>query len=257
MLNFRNTNIASIIALSVLIFLDWRIDISGWYYVLLITCYIALQSYGSIFVSASFFVPIKCHGSRESQAVAITFDDGPLPVMTAEILDILQDYKAPATFFCIGNRIQKHPEILAKIHSEGHLVCNHTFTHGKFFDLQSATQMTLELKQTDAEIEKAIGLKPRFFRPPYGVTNPNLAAAIRRGGYVTMGWSVRSLDTVTKDDKKLFDRVTKKLQAGDVILFHDYCDITIRILPQVLEHIKKLGLKVVRLDALMNEKPYA
>ena len=72
-----------------------------------------------------------------------------------------------------------------------------------------------------------------------------------------MGWSVRSLDTVSKDEEKLFNRVTKGLKAGDVILFHDYCDITIRILPKVLNHVSKLGLKVVRLDELMNEKAYA
>lgn len=235
---------------------DRTFDLSIWYYVLLFTIYIAIQVYGTLVVSASFFIPIKCAGSKQFPAVALTFDDGPLPLMTDKILDILKQYEAPATFFCIGSRITKHPEVLTKINAEGHLVGNHTFTHGKFFDLQSATQMTNELQQTDAEIEKTIGLKPRFFRPPYGVTNPNLAKAIRKGGYVTMGWSVRSLDTVSKDEDKLFNRVTDGLQAGDVILFHDYCDITIRILPKVLDHIKKLGLKVVRLDELMNEKAY-
>lgn len=257
MLNAKNTNITFGISLIILVLLDWGFDISTWYYVIVIVVYIAIQSYGAIFVSAGFFVPIKCKGDRQHRAVTITFDDGPLPLMTAKILTILQEYKVPATFFCIGNRIHKHPDIVARIHAEGHLVGNHTFTHGKFFDLQSTNQMVHELEQTDSEIEKTIGLKPRFFRPPYGVTNPNLAKAIKNGNYVTIGWSVRSLDTISIDEEKLFKRVTRKLQAGDVILFHDYCDITIRILPRVLDHIQKLGLKVVRLDELMNEKAYA
>jgi peptidoglycan/xylan/chitin deacetylase (PgdA/CDA1 family) len=99
-------------------------------------------------------------------------------------------------------------------------------------------------------------VKPRFFRPPYGVTNPNLARAIRKGSYVTMGWSVRSFDTITPDTEKLFNRVTKQLKGGDVILFHDYCESTIAILPRLLDHINNIGLKVVRLDELLNEKGY-
>jgi peptidoglycan/xylan/chitin deacetylase (PgdA/CDA1 family) len=116
--------------------------------------------------------------------------------------------------------------------------------------------MIEELKKTDHAIEKAICKKPRFFRPPYGVTNPNLAKAIKKGGYITMGWSVRSFDTITKDETKLFERVTQNLKGGDVILLHDYCDSTIRMLPRLLKHIEQIGLKVVRLDVLLNEEAY-
>ncbi|HEY8934664.1 MAG TPA: polysaccharide deacetylase family protein [Cyclobacteriaceae bacterium] len=239
-----------------MVVLDWRIDISTWYYVLLFFIYSLIQAYGVVFVSASFFVPIKCKGERISKSVALTFDDGPLPEMTERILTILNDYQVKATFFCIGHRVEKHPEILTKIDSQGHVIGNHTFNHGKFFDLLSAKEMSAELDKTDEAIQNAIQKKPRFFRPPYGVTNPNLAKAIKRGNYITMGWSVRSLDTVAKEDEKLFQRVTKNLKGGDVILFHDYCEITIRILPRVLEYIQKQRLEIVRLDELMGEKAY-
>jgi peptidoglycan/xylan/chitin deacetylase (PgdA/CDA1 family) len=142
------------------------------------------------------------------------------------------------------------------VYEQGHLVGNHTFYHGKLFDLKSAGKMSEELTRTDEAIEKTIGVRPRFFRPPYGVTNPNLASAIRKGNYVTMGWSVRSFDTITPDTEKLFNRVTKQLKGGDVILFHDYCESTIAILPRLLEHVNNIGLKVVRLDALLNENAY-
>jgi peptidoglycan-N-acetylglucosamine deacetylase len=255
-LNYRSVNIAFLILLVALLILDWRFDISAWYYVPLVVAVIALHTYGSMVVSAQFFVPIKCQGSKTTNNIAITFDDGPLPHMTQKVLSILDRYNVKATFFCIGNRIERHPEILKEIHEQGHLIGNHTFLHGKYFDLQSAAKMSEELKRTDSSIEKAIGFKPRFFRPPYGVTNPNLAKAIKKGGYVTMGWSVRSFDTITPDEEKLFNRVTKQLKGGDVILFHDYCESTIAILPRLLAHINNIGLKVVRLDMLLNEKGY-
>lgn len=256
MLKARAINWLFLLLLIALIVLDRQNDISNWYYVLLFFGYSLIQAYGVVFVSASFFVPIKCKGESASKSVALTFDDGPLPEMTERILAILNDYQVKATFFCIGHRVEKHPEILSKIDFQGHAIGNHTFNHGKFFDLLSAKEMSAELNNTDEAIQNVINKKPRFFRPPYGVTNPNLAKAIKRGNYITMGWSVRSLDTVAKEDEKLFQRVTKNLKGGDVILFHDYCEITIRILPRVLDYIQKQGLKVVRLDELMGEKAY-
>lgn len=256
MLTYRNVNIVFLVLFIALIILDWRLGISNWYYLLPLVFIIAFHTYGSIVVSAQFFVPIKCSGSKHSQAVSITFDDGPLPYLTADILSILDRYNVKATFFCIGRRIERHPEILKEIHNQGHAIGNHTYLHGKFFDLQTTGKMVEELERTDDVIQKTIGIKPRFFRPPYGVTNPNLAKAIRKRGYITMGWSVRSFDTITPDQDKLFKRVTSQIKGGDVILFHDYCESTIDILPRLLAHINNIGLKVVRLDVLLNEKAY-
>ncbi|MFZ6009875.1 MAG: polysaccharide deacetylase family protein, partial [Bacteroidota bacterium] len=106
------------------------------------------------------------------------------------------------------------------------------------------------------EIQKNIGFKPRYFRPPYGVTNPMVASAVKSLGYTTIGWSLRSFDTMYENSAALLKRVMSLVKGGDVILFHDYCDSTIEILPTVLMNIKKLGLKIVRVDDLLNEKPY-
>jgi len=84
-----------------------------------------------------------------------------------------------------------------------------------------------------------------------------LASAVKRGGYKTIGWSIRSFDTVIKDSKVLMNRITRSLKGGDVILLHDYTDSTLEILPDLLDHIKKVGLKIVRVDQLLNEKAYA
>jgi peptidoglycan/xylan/chitin deacetylase (PgdA/CDA1 family) len=88
--------------------------------------------------------------------------------------------------------------------------------------LASGATIGKELDDTDHAIYKTIGAKPAFFRPPYGVTNPMVASAVERGGYKTIGWSIRSFDTVIKDSKVLMERITGSLKGGDVILLHDY-----------------------------------
>ncbi|MBA4055584.1 MAG: polysaccharide deacetylase family protein, partial [Marivirga sp.] len=124
------------------------------------------------------------------------------------------------------------------------------------FDLQTTGRIVKELVDTDQTILKAIGVKPRLFRPPYGVTNPMVASAVKKGGYKTIGWSIRSFDTVIKDSATLLERITKPLKGGDVILLHDYSNTTLEILPALLDHISKVGLKIVRVDELLNEKAY-
>lgn len=224
-----------------------------WAYGVAIVLYVALQVYGSIRLSAQFFLPVRSSGTG---GVALTFDDGPIQGKTEKILDILKAHQVPAAFFCIGHRVKENPAITERIHREGHLLGNHSYWHGKMFDLQSPAMIAQELEQTDAAICDSTGFTPRFFRPPYGVTNPMVASAVKAGNYVTIGWSVRSFDTMIKDSTKLMQRITASLKAGDVILFHDYSDSMLEILPALLEHISTLGLKIVRIDELLNEKAY-
>jgi peptidoglycan/xylan/chitin deacetylase (PgdA/CDA1 family) len=212
--------------------------------------------YGTVTVSAQFFTPILCAGKTDSGAIAITFDDGPLPGKTDTIVSILKSSQVKAAFFCIGKRVDENPALIKLIHQEGHLVSNHSYSHSAAFDLQSAAKMSMELDLAGDAIQHILGMRPRFFRPPYGVTNPSLAKAIRKGNYLTVGWTVRSFDTMINDKVKLLRRVTCKLKAGDIVLFHDYCDVTIEILPDFLEYVKNVGLKIVRVDELLNEKPY-
>ncbi len=227
-----------------------------WIYIILILSYLIIHIAGSIFLSMQFFLPAKFKGRAESNAIAITFDDGPVPGKTEKILEILSQHKIHASFFCIGNRVDDHPALVKRIYNEGHLLANHSYWHGKTFDLQSSLKIEKELMDTDVALKKTIGLTPRFFRPPYGVTNPMVARAVKKRGYETIGWSVRSFDTIIHDSSALMKRVTKSLKAGDMILFHDYCEVTIEILPALLDHINKLGLKIVRVDELLNERAY-
>lgn len=218
--------------------------------------YLVLCTIASCTLSMQFFIPAKCKGDVHSGSIAITFDDGPIPGNTKEILRILDEHQVKAAFFCIGHRIAKNPDVLREVDQRGHLIGNHSYWHGKTFDLQLASAIEKELKDTDEMITQTIGHTPRLFRPPYGVTNPMVATAIRRRKHIVVGWSVRSFDTVIRNPEKLFNRVTKSLKGGDIILFHDFSASTLHILPSFLEHVKKLGLKVVRVDELLKEKAY-
>ena len=137
------------------------------------------------------------------------------------------------------------------------MIGNHSYWHKATFDLQTAGKIGKELSDTDESIQQAIGVKPNLFRPPYGVTNPMVARAVKKAGYTTIGWSVRSFDTVIKDGVVLKKRITRSLKGGDVILLHDYSNTTLEILPALLDHISSVGLKIVRVDELLNQKAYA
>ncbi|MBL7858695.1 MAG: polysaccharide deacetylase family protein [Cyclobacteriaceae bacterium] len=236
--------------------LDGVFNISLYWYIGLLLVYLSMNVYGAVVLSAQYFLRTRCSGSQSVSSIAITFDDGPVPGMTEKILDILKQHEIPAAFFCIGHRIKENPKLLRRLHDEGHLIGNHSYSHKNTFDFLSATGVVKELAETNTIIHECVGVTPRFFRPPYGVTNPMIAKAVARLNLTVVGWSIRSFDTISKDKKKLFNRVTQSLRGGDVILFHDYCDVTISILPDVIAHASKLGLKIVRVDTLLNEKAY-
>lgn len=256
MMKNRTTNIIFLVIVSIVVAVHIRVPVSGWVYAAIAFTYLMIQLYGSANLSAQFFVPVKSSGNPSAPCVALTFDDGPIPGKTESVLDILRMHGISATFFCIGHRVKQNPELAKRITIEGHILANHSFWHGKLFDLQTTSKITDELTATDSVIHEHTGLTPRFFRPPYGVTNPMVSSAIKQKGYVTVGWSIRSFDTLTKDSAKLLKHITGSLKGGDIILLHDYSETMIQILPALLKAIQNLGLKVVRVDELLNERPY-
>lgn len=254
---FKIVNWLFIFAILALVVADRWVPVSGWIYVALCATFIGIQVYGSSVLSLQYYLPVRSRGTESSGAVALTFDDGPVAGRTDKILDILQQHKAPAAFFCIGKRVQAHPQLVQRMYEDGHLVANHSYFHRATFDLQSATAIAKELFDTDIVIKQATGFRPVYFRPPYGVTNPMVASAVRKGKYVTVGWSIRSFDTVINDRNRLLARVTRSLKGGDIILLHDHGRSTMDILPDLINKISALGLKIVRVDELLNEKAYA
>jgi len=257
MLKFKTINIIFLLMIFVVLVFDCLFTVSFVVYIIVAVLYLVIVIYGTFVLSAQLFIPVKFKGDSSSGAIAITFDDGPVPGKTEKILEILKSYKVSAAFFCIGHRIADNPMLARKIHDSGHMLGNHSYWHKNTFDLQRTEKIEQELITTNEAIQNAIGLKPNFFRPPYGITNPMVAKAITRGGFKTIGWSIRSFDTISRNREALLKRVTKSVKAGDVILFHDYCTITLDILPEFLDYVFARGLKIVRVDELLNEKAYA
>ncbi len=256
MLKFRQVNIAFLLFLVPMLISDRWVNVPVICYAIIIGLYLAVLAYGSTVLSASFFVPVNWRGDPASNTVALTFDDGPIKGRTDLILNVLKKYNVPAAFFCIGKHIDGNITLVQTIHKEGHLVCNHSYWHRYTFDLQSGNAIAKELEATDQSIQRSIGYRPAFFRPPYGVTNPMVARAINKGQYKTIGWTVRSFDTSIKDGTRLMERITRSLKGGDIILLHDHGAATLQILPGLIEHIGTVGLKIVRVDKLLNESPY-
>jgi peptidoglycan/xylan/chitin deacetylase (PgdA/CDA1 family) len=216
-----------------------------------------VKIYASVFIDSNFYIKTFCHGDRRENRIALTFDDGPMAGNTESILKILKEKNVRATFFCIGKHIEKSEGLAKQIDADGHIIGNHSYDHGRFFDLQSWKKMNEELTKTDAVIDRIISKKPLLFRPPYGVTNPNLAKAVKERGYQTIGWSVRSFDTVSKGKNCLWKRITRRLRGGDVVLFHDYSQNTIELLSEFIDHVSKVGLRIAPLDEVLNVKAYA
>jgi len=231
-------------------------DFSFWYYVLLFFIYSLIVFWGCYNVGSNFFIKIVCKASTTKKEIAISFDDGPAENYTPEILELLKKNNIEAAFFCIGNRVEKHEALLKQVYEEGHIIGNHSYSHDAMFDLFSTKKMCVDLNKMDEATTKAIGVKPKLFRPPYGVTNPTVRKAIINGDYFPVGWSIRSLDTVIKDKQKLFNRIAD-IKPGDIVLFHDTSKTTLDILQRFIDHVHSSGFTFVRLDKLLNIEPYA
>ena len=256
MSRYKITNGAFLFLLAALVVTDIQVDISLLWYLVLALLYSALCAAGSFMLSAGFFLRARCRGDKTGKRIAITFDDGPVRGKTERILDILETYHVQAAFFCIGRQVDMNKDLLRRIDAAGHLAGNHTYHHKNTIGFFPRHKVVRELVETDTCIEQTIGKRPRFFRPPFGVTNPMIADAVAREDYQTVGWSIRSYDTVIKNPARLLKRITASLTPGDIVLFHDYCDGMISILPDFIEFVRRKGFEIVRLDELLNENAY-
>lgn len=257
MLNFARLNIGFGLLLITGSVLSW-LGIIHWYvYLILLLPYSLLLFYGCYYIGSNFFIRIVCKLETDEKIIALTFDDGPHAVNTPKLLQILQDHGAEAAFFCIGKNIPANADLLKEMDQRGHIIGNHSYSHHYWFDMYSANKMEQDIRQMTQVTEAIIGKTPVLFRPPYGVTNPNLAKAIKACGLTPIGWSVRSYDTMAKDPAKLLTKMERAVKPGAIFLFHDTSDAMLDMLPQFLQGVKTGGYKVVRLDKMLNLQAYA
>ena len=195
--------------------------------------------------------------SRRNPDVYLTFDDGPIPGVTPWVLDLLKVHDAKATFFCIGENIERHPEIYARILAEGHSVGNHSHTHLRGTATPLDTYLS-DIKKCDATMLKHRQLKnhgskdasdstltTKLFRPPYGRMTSKQAKAIRKKGYQIVMWDVLSADFDTEiSEEKCLQNVLQSIEKGSVVIFHDSIKAEKNLryaLPKVLDFIISKG----------------
>jgi peptidoglycan/xylan/chitin deacetylase (PgdA/CDA1 family) len=255
-LNNRIFNIISILLILVWIWADRFLRIGSVAYGFILFLYVAVLFCGSYFIKWGFFLKSICSVQTNDKSIALTFDDGPAGAMTSRILDILKEHSVEAAFFCIGEKIPGQEELLKRIVREGHIIANHSYSHHRFFDLFSPRKMLADLQQMSNDCLEITGFSPRFFRPPYGVTNPNLKKAVLKGGFISIGWSIRSFDTVIKSEERLFNKILSALKPGSILLLHDTSETTVAILSRLLKTMREREWRIVRLDKMINLNPY-
>lgn len=256
MLNHRNTAITCLLVLAVITGLDMTLGIGPWAYIAVGVIWFILLALGSIFIQLNFYIKSYHRGRSGDQVIGLTFDDGPHPTYTPMVLDLLKSHEIKAAFFLIGSYAAEYPGLVRRIDREEHILGSHSFSHHFFFDLFPARKMWDELKQTAEAIEETTGRKIRWFRPPYGVTNPVLARVVRRFRYYSIGWSIKSRDTVSGRSAEIVNRILKMVKPGDVLLFHDNRELTAKALSQLIPALKERGFVFIRPDQLLKLDVY-
>ncbi|MFA6162713.1 MAG: polysaccharide deacetylase family protein [Methylobacter sp.] len=255
-MTFISTRNSFIIAISVIGLLHTFFGISLWWLVLPAAVFLALIIYGSVIIQSNFHTQAYCYANTSEKEIALSFDDGPNREYTPQVLSILAEYDASATFFVIGKNINSNESILKQIDTDGHSIGNHSYTHSFFMDFKNLQGFKDELNQASESAFKIIGKRMKLFRPPYGVTTPKLAKASKELNYSIIGWSIRSFDTTADSAQNITRRVQTQIKPGAIILFHDTSDKTIQILKQTLTFAKENGYKIVSVDQLLKIKAY-
>ena len=185
--------------------------------------------------------------------IAVTIDDGPDPLVTPQVLDILDRYGAHATFFCVGEKASCHPDLCREIVRRGHAVENHSQHHPLYFSLLGPRGFMRELQAAQNTLSLITGQRPVFFRAPSGLRNPLLDPVLTRLGLTLASWSARGFDTRIGDAERVKHALLRDLRAGAILLLHDGnaarspggIPVILDVLPAVLESAAAAGLRFV------------
>jgi peptidoglycan/xylan/chitin deacetylase (PgdA/CDA1 family) len=181
--------------------------------------------------------------------VALTFDDGPDPVDTPRLLDLLREKGVKATFFVVGQRAEQHPEIVRRAWDEGHLIANHTWSHRLLFCFLTPQRLRSEIERGNECIERICGVRTRYFRSPVGLRHPLLRCALQRADLEYVSWRIKSCDTMIENSGFLARRILDQVASRDIILMHDRlpkgAHVLFEALPEVIDKLKERGFEFV------------
>ncbi len=207
--------------------------------------------------SISFFLPVVAKGASGLRAVALTFDDGPDPLTTPPILELLEKHGLHATFFVNGANADKHPDLIEKILSHGHDIGNHTYTHDNFIMLKNRRLLKREIERTANSLAK-FGVTSHAFRPPVGVTNPRLRGVLAETAMFAVTFSFRPKDAGNRFIKGLARRILKRVRPDHIVLLHEkmpggppMLDVWLAELERLFRGLKNNGFAVLPLASLI------
>jgi chitin deacetylase len=197
---------------------------------------------------------------KQEKVIALTFDDGPWPDTTSEVLKILKKNDIKATFFWIGQNLQSYPQIAQQVVAAGHAIANHTWHH--WYHPMNESTAAHEIEDTANLIYKTTGVKTSIFRPPGGLLNNGLVEYANREKYVTVMWSVDSIDYRPLTSQQIIKNVMRKVKPGGIVLMHDgggNRSSTVKALPQIIAQLKEQGYSFASVPELleMNDKEHS
>lgn len=236
--------------------------------------------WASASIRSGVYVRAFCREKTDRKVVYLTFDDGPHPPETERVLDVLRERGARATFFLIGSKVSGNEAVLRRMLEEGHALGLHTYSHAGTFPLLSFDKMLADVNEGKRAVESVAGKKISLFRPPFGVTNPTIAKVVRTLGLHTVGWDVRSFDTMFCKSSEhsckqsghsckqsehscnqsgysckqsghdwyvpVVERIMKQVRPGSVILLHDRLDGASELIALLLDSLAASGYDFTR-----------
>ena len=197
-------------------------------------------------------------GPTDQKRVALTFDDGPDPRFSNDVLDVLKQYNVPATFFVLGSKAVANPEIVKRMQNEGHVIGNHTYAHPNLVKESDLGTLEREVTRTEDALNDIIGYRTKLFRPPYGFLYNELVEKLREMNYYVIAWSVDSLDWQEDPPEVIASNVVDNIHPGAIILMHDGAESggdrtnTIKSLHQIIPKLQEQGYEFVTVPELLN-----
>jgi len=226
---------------------------------------IAAASWATVWPRSSFWGPVRYRAADNASGFALTFDDGPARNSSAAVLDLLGELKVPATFFVIGVNARACPELLVRMHNEGHLIANHSLDHDHMGMFRGRRYWDRQIVETNNIIEQAIGRKPAMFRPPMGAKTWSAMGAAAAQGQAVITWSRRAGDGIATTPRRILERLVPRTAKGDILLLHDGVEpnsrrdpaTTITALKPLILALRDRGLAPLPLDHLLHLPAYA
>ena len=214
-------------------------QVASWLAQIPLVIFLLLCLVAPFFPQWGFFLPIISKSITNSKGVALTFDDGPSPFATPILLNLLERYNFKATFFVIGEKAEKYPDLIADILAGGHTVGNHSWQHDNLLMLRSKKTLEQDIRKTQ-EVLNRLGVQTFVFRPPIGITNPRLKSVLQNEDLLTVTFSCRPFDRGNQKIETLAKRVRHRLKPGNIILLHDIAPKTENKRPVWQKEIKTL-----------------